>query len=59
MGQQVIQKKTNYGYYTIIEEDKEHLDMKIWEKRIPIGIKLELLYDLIKADLVEKVDEIE
>ena len=50
-------KKTDYGYYTIIEKDKEHLGIKIWERRIPTGIKLELLYDLIKADLVEKVED--
>ena len=50
-------KKTNYGYYTIIEKDKEHLGITIWERRLPTGINENLLYDLIKADLVEKVDE--
>lgn len=49
--------KTDYGYYVIIEKDKEHLGIKIWERRLPNGISKELLYDLIKADLVEKVNE--
>lgn len=49
--------KTNYGYYTIVEKDEEHLGIKVWERRIPTGINQELLYDLIKDGLVEKVEE--
>lgn len=49
--------KTTYGYYTIVEKDAEHLGIKVWERRIPTGINQELLYDLIKDGLVEKVEE--
>ena len=46
--------KTSYGFYTIVEKDKENL-CKIWERRIPSGINQDLLHDLIKDGLVEKV----
>ena len=48
--------KTPYGYYSIVEKDTENF-CKIWERRLPSGINLDLLYDLIKADLVVKVGE--
>ena len=48
--------KTSYGFYTIVEKDKENF-CKIWERRIPSGINLDLLYDLIKDGIVEKVEE--
>lgn len=49
--------KTNYGNYTIIEKDKEHLGITIWERRLPTGINEELLYDLIKDGLIERVND--
>lgn len=48
--------KTIYGYYNIIEKDNENF-IKIWERRLPTNIDLDLLYDLIKANLVVKVEE--
>lgn len=45
------------GWITIVEKDNEYDGFD--ERRIPISITQDLLYDLIKADLVEKVDVIE
>jgi len=47
---------TGYGFVTIIEEDKEFSECRD-ERRIPKSIPLDILYDLIKADLIEKVEE--
>lgn len=43
------------GYITIIENDCEFNPED--NRRIPSNITFEILYDLIKADLVEKVDD--
>lgn len=44
------------GWVTIVEKDNEfHNDFD--ERRIPLSIPQDLLYDLIKADLVEKVED--
>lgn len=48
--------KTIYGYYNILEKDNDNF-IKIWERRLPTNIDLDLLYDLIKANLVVKVEE--
>ena len=49
------------GSITIIEKDREFNNEYIDERKIPVSqalmCNLELLYDLIKADLVEKVEE--
>ena len=49
------------GSITIIEKDREFNNEYIDERKIPISqalmCNLELLYDLIKADLVEKVGD--
>ena len=48
------------GSITIIEKDREFNNEYIEERKIPVSqalmCNLELLYDLIKADLVEKVE---
>lgn len=48
--------KTIYGYYCILEKDNENF-IKIWERRLPTNIDLDVLFDLIKADLVVKDEE--
>lgn len=48
--------KTVYGYYTIVEKENENL-CKIWERRLPTNINLDLLFDLIQDGLVEKVEK--
>ena len=49
------------GSITIVEKDKEFNNEYIVERKIPISqalmCNLELLYDLIKADIIEKVEE--
>ena len=49
------------GNITIIEKDKEFNNEYIDERKIPtsnaVRFNLDLLYDLIKDDLVEKVKE--
>ncbi len=42
------------GYVTIVEKDNEYDGFD--ERRIPLNITQELLYDLIQAGLVEKID---
>ena len=49
------------GSITIIEKDREFNNEYIDERKIPVSqalmYNLEVLYNLIKADLVEKVEE--
>ena len=49
-------KDTGYRYYTIIEKDKELYNKNNIERLLPPGMDQNLLYDLIQAGLVEKVE---
>ena len=44
------------GYVTIIEKDNE-FHSSFDERRIPLNITQDLLYDLIQAGIVEKVSD--
>ena len=54
-----FKKKKYYNAICIIREDREHdifFDLKT-RKLLFVNYGYDVLYDLIKADLVEKVDE--